>query len=162
MNNSLPTDASDLPSAKPDTSAVPRLWNPNAAASWSLIFSPIFGALLQRSNWLAMGHPDKAAGSLRWVWASLGFLGVSLISIVCFPDSKTVDLLMRIAGFVFLVAWYYANGKEQVGLVLARYGRDYPRKSWWHPLGLALLAMVGLMLIAGLLGLVASLISGEG
>jgi hypothetical protein len=41
----------------------PALWNPNAAASWSLLFTPIFGSLLHMKNWQAMGNREKAASS---------------------------------------------------------------------------------------------------
>ena len=30
--------------------AAPALWNPNAAANWSLLFSPAFGAWLHMKN----------------------------------------------------------------------------------------------------------------
>lgn len=43
----------------------PPLWNPNAAANWSLLFSPVFGALLQMKNWEALGEDDKALNSKR-------------------------------------------------------------------------------------------------
>ena len=43
----------------------PPLWNPNAAAMWSLLFSPVFGALVHMKNWQAMGEPEKAAASKR-------------------------------------------------------------------------------------------------
>ena len=59
-----------------ETPAAPSLWNPNAAASWSLIFTPIFGAILHMKNWEALGEPQKAAGARSWAshswrpWAS--------------------------------------------------------------------------------------------
>lgn len=45
----------------------PALWNPNAAANWSLLFSPMFSALLYANNWIALGELQQA-GSVRW-WA---------------------------------------------------------------------------------------------
>ena len=36
------------------TEVAPALWNPNAAASWSLLFSPAFGAFLHMKNWQAL------------------------------------------------------------------------------------------------------------
>lgn len=151
MSDASPSLAPDTAPTEAAAPAAPRLWNPNAAASWSLIFSPVFGALLQRSNWLAMGHPDKAARSLQWVWAYLVFLVVTVGVSAVLPNEKAADLLTRVAGLVFLVVWYYANGKEQVGLVLARYGRDYPRRSWWKPIGIALLVAFGFVMLFALL-----------
>lgn len=153
MSDASPSPAPDSAPIEPPATTAPRLWNPNAAASWSLIFSPVFGALLQRSNWLAMGHPDKAARSLQWVWAYLVFLVVTVGVSAVLPSEKAADLLTRVAGLVFLVVWYYANGKEQVGLVLARYGRTYPRKSWLKPIGLALLVAIAFVMLATLLAM---------
>jgi len=153
MIDASPSLAPDSAPIEPPAATAPRLWNPNAAASWSLIFSPVFGALLQRSNWLAMGHPDKAARSLQWVWAYLVFLVVTVGVSAVLPSEKAADLLTRVAGLVFLVVWYYANGKEQVGLVLARYGRTYPRKSWLKPIGLALLVAIAFVMLGALLAM---------
>jgi hypothetical protein len=44
-----------------DADAAPALWNPNAAANWSLLFSPMFGAWLHMKNWAALGEPERAA-----------------------------------------------------------------------------------------------------
>ena len=41
----------------------PPLWNPNAAANWSLLLSPAFGAFLHMKNWEELGEPAKAAAS---------------------------------------------------------------------------------------------------
>ena len=81
------------------------------------------------------------------------FLVVTVGVSAVLPSEKAADLLTRVAGLVFLVAWYYANGKEQVGLVLARYGRTYPRKSWLKPLGLALLVAIAFVMLGTLLAM---------
>ena len=43
----------------------PPLWNPGAAASWSLLLSPVFGAILHMKNWQAMG--EQTAGAQRGI-----------------------------------------------------------------------------------------------
>ena len=56
--------------------AAAPIWNPSAAASWSLPFSPIFGAYLHMLNWRALGDEQKAAtartSSARITRASAG------------------------------------------------------------------------------------------
>jgi hypothetical protein len=47
--------------------AAPALWNPGAAASWSLLFTPAFGAFLHMKNWEVLGESDKAAAAKTWV-----------------------------------------------------------------------------------------------
>lgn len=138
----------------------PPLWNPGAAATWSLLFSPVFGSILHMKNWQAMGEPQKAATSKSWALATAAVLVVSIVLSVALPDSKGVDLLSRLASFVLLIAWYYAIGKSQGSLVMARYGKDYPRKGWAKPLGLAVAALFGFSVVAMLMGLIAGMLIG--
>ena len=39
----------ELPKSRPEASNA--LWNPNTAANWSFLFSPLFGAYLHALNW---------------------------------------------------------------------------------------------------------------
>lgn len=133
------------------TEIAPPLWNPNAAASWSLLFSPLFGALLHMKNWQAMGETEKAESARKWAYGSLAFIMVMLLMGVIMPSSPAVDLVSRVGGFSLLIAWYYAGGKRQQAAVLARYGKNYPRKGWAKPLGLAVLALVGFVVVASIL-----------
>lgn len=92
-----------------------ELWNPNAAANWSLLFSPAFGAYLHMKNWEALGENSKASTSKTWLISSiiLSVLGL---------------------GFFVLVAWYFSIGKKQAIYVEQKFGEHYLRKSWGIPL----------------------------
>jgi hypothetical protein len=147
----------DIPS---DTHSCPPLWNPNAAASWSLIFSPAFGSIIQMKNWQALGQPDRAVSSQRWFKISSAFLVFLLVSGLILPDSKAVDGLSRLAGLILLLSWYYANGKAQNAYVLARYGKKYPRKGWGKPLGLALACLLGFIVVAVVIGFTIGALTG--
>ena len=94
---------------------IPELWNPNAAANWSLLFSPAFGAYLHMKNWEALNQRDKVKSSYNWFIASiiLSILGL---------------------GFFVLVAWYFSLGKKQAIYIKERFGDHYSRKSWGIPL----------------------------
>ncbi|MCF8207062.1 MAG: hypothetical protein K9J82_18410 [Methylotenera sp.] len=151
-------DVLDLPQHE----AAPPLWNPNAAASWSLLFSPIFGAWLHMKNWQAMGETEKAATSKTWLVTITVFLILLVLISVVLPESKGVDALARFGGFGLLVAWYYQIGKSQNAFVLARYGKGYPRKGWLKPLGIALLAWIAFFLVAVVIGVIAGIASGQG
>jgi len=37
------------------------IWNPNAAANWSILFTPAFGSYLQMLNWRTLSEPAKAS-----------------------------------------------------------------------------------------------------
>ena len=92
-----------------------ELWNPNAAANWSLLFSPAFGAYLHMKNWEALGETEKVNSSRTWFIFSLilSFLGI---------------------GFFVLIAWYFSIGKKQVTCIKENFGENYTRKSWSTPL----------------------------
>ena len=138
----------DVPSLDP----APPLWNPNAAASWSLLFTPTFGAILHMKNWRAMGEPAKAATSKKWAIGSLIFFFLIVIVAVALPDSKALDRISRFASLALLLVWYFASGKAQNGIVIARFGKNYPRKGWLKPLLLALLAVIGFFVAAVIVG----------
>ena len=48
--------------AYPKSPAI-ALWNPVWTVIWSYIFTPVFGAFLQRTNWSEMGERDRTANS---------------------------------------------------------------------------------------------------
>lgn len=126
----------------------PALWNPNAAASWSLLFTPIFGAYLHMRNWHALGQPEKAEKSKNWVIGSIVFVLLLAIVPLFLPDSKGVDALGRACGFGLLITWYYAIGKSQQAFVLGRFGKTYPRRGWSKPLLGAVGAVIALFVVA--------------
>jgi hypothetical protein len=136
----------------------PALWNPNAAASWSLVFSPAFGAFLHMKNWQALGEPAKAAAAKVWIAITLCVLvGFSVLAV--FLPNKGIDGLSRSIAFVLLLSWYYASGKPQVAFIKARFGKSYPRRGWLKPLSLAIVALVAFFAVIVAAAMVASLFS---
>ena len=127
----------------------PALWNPGAAASWSVLLSPAFGAFLHMKNWEALGEPGKAAASKKWVVIYLVTI-VGLFVVGAFlPQNKAIPALFRLCSFVLLLSWYFASGKPQLEFVKSRYGKKYPRKGWAQPLLIAFGALFGFGLIFG-------------
>jgi hypothetical protein len=125
----------------------PALWNPNAAASWSLLLSPVFGSYLQMRNWQALGESEKAAASWHWC---IGTLVITLLAIgvgMLAPDGHWLDKLTSRSGLFILLAWYFANGKQQGLYVKERFGKTYPRKGWGVPLLVAFGTIVGLLVV---------------
>jgi hypothetical protein len=139
--------------------AAPALWNPGAAASWSLLFTPVFGALLHRKNWLALGEPQKAAAAKTWIFVYIvTIVGLTLLG-VFMPGRMEVMGLLRLSGFALLLAWYYASGKPQVDFVKTRYGKDYPRKGWGQPILIAVGALIAFFVVCFVLGFIAAVIA---
>lgn len=153
MNMSSRHTTMDTPPASPSFAAPvappvtpPRLWNPGAAVGWSLLLTPVFGAVLQMKNWQAMGETTKAFDAKLWaVGMAVAILGVTL-ALVVLPQSRLLDALGHAVGLPLFVAWYYATAKAQVTRVAARYGRQYPRRGWVGPLLAGLGAVLGTIL----------------
>ncbi len=138
----------------------PALWNPNAAASWSLIFTPIFGAYLHMRNWQALGQPDKAASSKNWIIASLVCVLLLVIVPLLLPDSKGVDAIGRACAFALLITWYYVIGKSQQAYILAKFGKTYPRRGWSRPLLAAVGGMIAFLILVFVVALVIAMVGG--
>jgi protein-S-isoprenylcysteine O-methyltransferase Ste14 len=84
--------------------AAPALWNPGAAASWSLLFSPAFGAFLHMKNWEALGQPDKAAAARKWaVIYIVTIVGLSVVS-AFLPSNKAMPGIVLVVGVITAVA----------------------------------------------------------
>ncbi|QYF94921.1 hypothetical protein KY495_07015 [Massilia sp. PAMC28688] len=137
---------SDL-SSKTDAFAGVPLWNPNAAACWSLLFTPVFGAILHMKNWEALGRPEKARESKNWaIMAGVVLLVVTAFSAMAAPGSLG-DRMGNIVGIALLAAWYMSSGRQQVQLV--KESGDYIKRGWGKPLLFAVLATVALILFVG-------------
>jgi hypothetical protein len=156
MNRFAPPKAEVAEPAVTPGDVAPALWNPNAVASWSLVFTPIFGALVHRQNWLALGDAKRAEASRNWAIAYVALLVASGIAGALMPARGSLEGLLRLLGFAALIAWYYAIGKPQVNLVRARFDGAYPRKGWGRPIGIALVALVGYFGLAFIVALMAS------
>lgn len=144
MNPYAPPEANveDVALVRPKVEA-PALWNPNAAANWSLLFTPAFGAWLHMKNWQALGNEKKAKSAHVWVCVSVLFLVLMSIADVAAVSSGDASPA-RIFAFPLLIGWYFASGRGQAKFVKKHYGDNYPRKGWLKPFGGVLLGMVGL------------------
>ena len=137
----------------------PPLWNPNAAANWSLLFSPAFGAFLHMKNWQALGEPAKASAARTWVIVVVSILIALPVLLFVIPAARGLESLSRIAGLILLISWYVSSGRAQAQYVKERLGKDYPRKGWGKPLLIALGAFLGYVLVLGLLGAIVGYLS---
>jgi hypothetical protein len=127
------------------------LWNPNAAALWSVIFTPLFGAYLHALNWRALGDKEQEEASMTWVFgAGAMVLLMLLVEMVVTKPYNQGDSVSHTIEFIFLLAWYFLSGRAQAKLVKEKFGGSYPRKSWRQPLlmGLAGFGIYILLMIA--------------
>jgi hypothetical protein len=145
----------------PATEAARRLWNPNAAVNWSLLFSPAFGAWLHMKNWQALGEPQKAKAAKTWIVVSLVLILALSLASGLMPDSKGLDAATRRFGLVLLVAWYVSAGRAQALLVKQRFGKSYPRRGWAQPLLWAVGAVIGFFALVFVIAFVVGMAGAE-
>jgi len=136
----------------PSLDEAPPLWNPNAAANWSLLFSPVFGALVQMKNWQAMGEDEHAATSKMWAIGSAIVIGAFVLFSAFQAVSQGGPDIGRGVGVILLVAWYVTNGRAQSKYVKERFGKEYPRRGWGKPLLIAFGAFAAFVVAAMILG----------
>jgi len=144
----IPVGPPPIPVGPPPIPGCPPLWNPDAAACWSLLFTPVFGAFLIATNWRTLGKPEKAATSMIWVLVAIGGL---LLSIVIVSQSFATN-----SGTVLLLTWYFIQARPQALFLKEAYGKNYPRKSW----GLPFLAGVGIWVVVLLIGSIVHMVMG--
>lgn len=113
-----------------------ELWNPNAAANWSLVFTPVFGGIIHYLNWQKIGDSSKARVSLIWV----GVVTVILIL------NAVVEANLQFLFLVVLFAWYFSMARKQVNFVKENLP-GYKKKSWRMPLRNAVGAMIAYTLV---------------
>ncbi len=119
----------------------PLLWNPNAAANWSLLFTPIFGSYLNTKNWRELGETSRARSSHIWFW-----LSILIVIIGLFLPAGAAGV-----GFVYLIVWYFAAGRKQAKFIKEKYGSDYNRRSWVKPLLVAVALIIGFFIVFAVL-----------
>jgi hypothetical protein len=145
-------------STPPPSDSAPQLWNPNAAACWSLIFSPAFGAFLHARNAESLGRTEEAKANRVWFYASLAYFGIVLVSIFI---PAIPDAVFRGAAIGILLGWYFSLGKKQIQYVKETFQDGYQRKPWTKPLLIAFGGMVGFLIVLFILAIAADFFSGS-
>ena len=123
------------------TASVPALWNPFAVANWSLLFTPIFGAILLSINWTALGESSRGKRALVWAFAT-PLVVIALVLLGGAGGRGAAGLIQAALYFSYVAVWYFASARPQGAYVKSRYQDSYPRKPWTIPI------IVGLVLLA--------------
>lgn len=110
-------------------SSRPAIWNPNAAANWSILLTPAFGSLIQAKNWKTLNQPGKSTGSMVWFFLTLVVVFASLF----IPNQYAMGV-----AFWYLIIWYVFAGRKQAKFVKKEFGNDYQKKSWVKPILIAI------------------------
>lgn len=120
----------------------PILWNPKVIAIWAFFLNPIFGAYLQALNWRELAREDQAKKSMAMMWGLLAFFII-------------VPAIGLVAGFrlplyttpLLWAGWFFSIGRQQIAFVREQVGEDYQRLGWFKPVGLAIIAFIGYVIV---------------
>ena len=116
----------------PENPVNAELWNPRAAADWSILLTPVFGAWLQARNWKNLNEPGKATKSMNWVNVGIVILIIAMLAKV-FAHSGYFRLASLFYFLIFLPLWYLISAKKQIKYIRVR-KIEYAKKSWIKPL----------------------------
>ena len=92
-----------------NTQPVLELWNPEAAACWSLVFTPIFGSLIISKNWRSIGNIEEATYAKKWVYISL----IAVLGSIVLQFTSLVGSVGQFLPIAFLLLWYFSSVKRQ-------------------------------------------------
>lgn len=117
------------------------LWNPDLAAALSVVFTPVFGAVLHALNWEALGDARRARAAWAWAWGMGAIvLAVLLYATLAMPGHRAAGGFVRFVLLACLVAWYFGAARAQSKLVVRELKSAYARASWFTPVWVALIA----------------------
>lgn len=137
------------------TPVTPPLYNPVWVLFGSLLFTPVFGGLLQAHNWEALGEHDKARGSRFWVRTSLWLIALYLVMQLLFRDEPIIKYLGPYFLLVLWGSWVVTGAWTQLGYFRDRVPTDYPKLPMGRPLllgglGWLLYLMINITMAMGL------------
>ena len=98
-----------------------ELYNPKTAALWSLLFTPVFGAFVTKSNWKNLGQEQLEKRSKTWL---IALTAIYIISILFLNEGICSSLYL-----LTLVAWYFIECRPQIQY-LTENKIDYQKKNW--------------------------------
>jgi len=146
------------PKPSPDEPPEVRIWNPNAAANWSILFTPAFGSYLQMLNWRTLGEPAKASSAKSWFHTSLLMWFIYTLFIYLIGmfriDPELLYFIVWWLSVVYLITWYFATGRSQGKYVKTKFGTNYLKKSWGQALLIAVGALIGCWVVGFGLGFI--------
>src|SRR5450755_4392625 len=102
-----------------DAAPPPALWNPKAAALWSLVFSPAFGSFLHARNAEALGRTEEAKANRVFFRGTLAFVALATVVGIFVPgiSDSVWNALSRGGGIGLLIGWYSVVGSKQIRFV---------------------------------------------
>jgi len=116
------------------------LFNPNPAASWSILLTPIFGAYIVYHNWKVLDEREAQWHSRIWI------IGLSVLYFILLFTPWLEDWATGLET-VSLVLWYLLECRFQVKWIKNR-EIHYVKQSWLEPLSIGVPLTLGILIIS--------------
>jgi len=110
------------------------IWNPNAAATWSIVFTPVFGCVLHSLNWQSLKEFERGNNTYSWMWIWVGVLTLYVIIAKKANGDDEILAAMQLVYLIFFISWYFIDAKAQISYIRSRYGSYYKKRSWFIPI----------------------------
>ena len=119
----------------------PRLFEPKWVCAASLLFTPIYGGLLQARNWDSLGNPDEARASRHWVRMSIWLVVLYFVMQVLFRNEPVMTYAGPYFLFVLWAAWMLTSGMRQLRYVKTQVP-EYERLPFGRTMSMGVLGWV--------------------
>ena len=116
--------------AKSSPASLPAIYPPKLVCALALIFTPVFGAVLQGKNWIELGRPDEARASRIWARTAFWLIGFYLVFQTLFRHEPIVHYMGPYFLLVLWAAWMITNGRRQ----LAHASEPFARRPIGRPI----------------------------
>ncbi len=156
-----------------------KLWNTKVAINWSIIFSPIFGALIVANNWKKLDQLDEVKKAMKWVYGTLIFfviyglvtqIGYQLVleahsdltgKVFNWRAVKEIMILIKLCFFflyvIFLIAWSRLSAFKQINYIKEK-NIIFDKKGWGMPILMAIGGTIIWNIASFIFGLICSFI----
>lgn len=119
------------------------LWNPDVAAVFSLVLTPVFGAVLVLLNERTLANSRGKRTAIAWLTIAIAMVGLAIWRLCTDGSSPSPWLGLRVSGLVlpYTIVWYFFAAHAQSSRIAKAHGRKYVHLSVLRAAPLAVLVM---------------------
>ena len=119
------------------------LWNPDVAAAFSVLLTPVFGSVLILLNERTFANTRGKRTAMAWLTISIAMVGLATWRLCTDGSSPSPWLGLRVSVLVmpYTLLWYFFGAHAQSSRIAKAHGRQYVHRSVLRAAPLAVLAL---------------------